>query len=233
MSDTPNDELRLRETEAQMRRALGLNRQPSTSSGHAPSAASTGADLAPHRRRFVRDGEVPVTVIHRDQGDASGTNALDGTRQALREQVVGREHAEHLLQEARATIHDLQTKLAHERLARDEALQRVDSEKRVLDQALQSVKEELAAERDSRRSAEQERDDAIAARQEAEERLREVLATKDTRTLSPASSNPTNNPAGGSDKHKQGRRRGRPAKSAQSETDFVEWWKPGWRDRLR
>ena len=138
MSDTPNDELRLRETEAQMRRALGLNDQPSTSSGHAPSAASTGADLAPQRRRFVRDGEVPVTVIHRDQGDASGTNALEAARQALREQVAAREHAEHLLQEAQATIHDLQTKLAHERLARDEAVQRVDSEKQVVEQALQS-----------------------------------------------------------------------------------------------
>ena len=85
----------------------------------------------------------------------------------------------------------------------------------------------------SGRSAEQERDDAIAARQEAEERLREVLAAKDARKLSPASSKPTNDPAGGSDKVKQARRRGRPAKSDQSEAEFVEWWKPGWRDRLR
>ena len=139
MSDTPNDELRLRETKVQMRRALGLNDQPSTSPGHAPSAASTGADLAqPHRRRFVGDGEVPVTVIHRDQRDAAGTNALKAARQGLREQVAAREHAEHLLQKAQATIHDLQTKLAHERLAKDEAVQGVDSEKQVLGRALQS-----------------------------------------------------------------------------------------------
>ena len=59
-----------------------------------------------------------------------------------------REHAEHLLQEAQATIHDLQTKLAHERLARDEAIQRADGERQVVEQALQSVQEELAAERD-------------------------------------------------------------------------------------
>ena len=109
----------------------------------------------------------------------------------------------------------------------------MDSEKQVVEQALQRVQEELAAERDSRQKAEQERDEAIAARQEAEERMREVLAAKDARKLSPASSNPTNDPAGGSDKVKQARRRGRPAKSDQSETEFVEWWKPGWRDRLR
>ena len=85
----------------------------------------------------------------------------------------------------------------------------------------------------ARKKVEQERDDAIAARQEAEERLREVLAAKDARKLSPASSMPTNDPAGGSDKVKQTRRRGRPAKSDQSEAEFVEWWKPGWRDRIR
>ena len=36
MSDTPNDELRLRETEAQMRRALGIERPAFDTSGHAP-----------------------------------------------------------------------------------------------------------------------------------------------------------------------------------------------------
>ena len=62
--------------------------------------------------------------------------------------------------------------------------------------------------------------------------MREVLAAKDARAPSLASSEPTNDPAGGSDKEKQARRRGRPAKSDQSEAEFVEWWKPGWRDRF-
>ena len=35
------------------------------------------------------------------------------------------------------------------------------------------------------------------------------------------------------DKVERARRRGRPAKSDQSEAEFVEWWKPGWRDRIR
>jgi hypothetical protein len=123
--------------------------------------------------------------------------------------------------------------LAHERLARDETVQRVGSERQVVEQALQRVREELTAERDFRRSADQERDRAIAARQEAEERMREMLAAQDARKLSPASSKPTDDPAGGSDKVKQARRRGRPAKSDQPEAEFVEWWKPGWRERLR
>jgi hypothetical protein len=109
----------------------------------------------------------------------------------------------------------------------------VDSEKQIVEQALQGAREQLAAERDGRRKVEQERDDAIAARLEAEERMRDVLADKDARNPPPASSMPTNDPAGGSDKVKQARRRGRPAKPDQSEAEFVEWWKPGWRDRIR
>ena len=177
MTDSLSDDARLRATEAQMRRALGLHNASPTQDRPVPSPASPGAS-SPQRRRFVRDGEVPVSVIHRDQDDGAGTNKLDATRQALREQIEAREQAEHLLQEAQATIHDLQTKMAHERLARDEAIQRVDSEKQVVEQALQRVQDELAVERDCRQKAEQERDDAIAARQEAEERLREVLAPR-------------------------------------------------------
>ena len=44
---------------------------------------------------------------------------------------------------------------------------------------------------------------------------------------------PTTEPSAGGDKVEQPRRRGRPAKSDQSEAEIVEWWKPGWRDRFR
>jgi hypothetical protein len=72
-------------------------------------------------RRFARDGEVPVTVLHRDHDEiGGGTNTLDAAQAALREKIEAREHAETLLREAQATIRDLQTKLAHERLDRDE-----------------------------------------------------------------------------------------------------------------
>jgi hypothetical protein len=171
MTDSLSDDERLRAAEAQMRHALGL-RSTSQTQAIPPIAGTSPGASHPQRRRFVRDGEVPVSVIHRDHGDPSGTNALGTARQTLREQIAAREHAEHLLHGAQVTIHDLQTKLAHERLARDEAIQRADSEKQVVEQALQSVREELAAKRDGRQKVEQERDDAIAARQDAKERTR-------------------------------------------------------------
>jgi hypothetical protein len=175
MTDSLSDDERLNATEAQMRRALGLNNTSQTQA-RPPPATPTASTSHLQRRRFVREGEVPVSVIHREQGDASGTNALEAARQVVGEQVAAREHAEHMLQEAQATIHHLRTKLAHERLARDEAVQRVSSEKQVLEQALQSVREELAAERGFRQSAEQECADAIVGRQDAEERLRNMVA---------------------------------------------------------
>ena len=167
MTDSLSDDARLRATEEQMRRALGLHNSSPTQDRPVPPPASPVAS-SPQRRRFIRDGEVPVSVIRRDQADGAGTNKLDAMRQALSEHVAARKRAEHLIQEAQATIHDLQTKLAHERLARDEAIQRVVSEKQVVEQALQRVQEELAVERVSRQKVEQERDEAVAGRQKAE-----------------------------------------------------------------
>ena len=129
-----------------MRRALGLREGSSSAPQNAPPATPPGAPH-PYRRRFVRGGEVPVTVVHRDHDDGAGINRIDAARQALSEQVAAREQAEHLLQEARATIQTLETKLAHERIGKDEALRR--------------LADELAAER--------------TARQRAEKRLGEVL----------------------------------------------------------
>jgi len=238
MTDSLSDDERLRAAEAQMRRALGLNNTTSQTQAMPPPATPTASTSHPQRRRFVRDGEVPVTVIHRDQGDASGANALEAARQGLREQVAAREHAEHLLQEAQATIHDLQTKLAHERLARDEALQRADTERQVAEQALHRAQEESAIERDCRQKADQERDDAIAARQEVEERIREMLAApgspRDPQAIRrQRKTMPTTEPSVDGDKVEQVRRRGRPAKSKQSEAEIVKWWKPGWRQQFR
>jgi hypothetical protein len=230
-----------------MRRALGLRNTAPTQDRPVPPPTSPGASHS-QRRRFIRDGEVPVSVIHRDQDDTPGTNKLDVTRQALREQIAAREHAEHLLQEAQATVHDLQTKLAHERIARDEAIRRVEHERQLVEQTLQRVQEELAIERDQRQQAEQERDEAIVACQEAEGRLLEVLAAQDAKMASQAPPRPTDDPhttrsprktvpmtepSAGGDKVEQPRRRGRPAKPDQSETEIVESWKPGWQDRFR
>jgi hypothetical protein len=185
---------------------------------------------------------VPVSVIRRDQDDGANTNKLDATRQALREQIEAREQAEHLLQEAQATIRDLQTKLAHETLARNEAIQRADGERHAVEQALQKVQDELAVERDCRQEAERERDEAIAIRQEAEERFREALAAQKASqallrlphgpqaTGRQGKSMPTTKQSA---RVEQPRRRGHPAKSDQSEAEIVEWWKPGWQKQFR
>ena len=195
MTDSLSDDARLRATEEQMRRALGLHNASPTQDRPVPSPAASGAS-SPQRRRFVRDGEVPVSVIRRDQDDGVNTNKLDATRQALREQIEARERAEHLLQEAQATIRDLQTKLAHEKLARDEAIQRADGERQAVEQALQRAQDELAGQRDCRQKAEQERDEAIAAHQEAKERLREVFAdTQDAQRVSQATPGCSDDPA--------------------------------------
>ena len=64
------------DAEEQMRRALGLQSSPSALPN---SSQSTSLPKSQHnRRRFVRDGEVPVTVIHRDhhQDDGQGGNHL-------------------------------------------------------------------------------------------------------------------------------------------------------------
>ena len=76
-----------------MRCTLGLREDPSPLAQSAPPAAPAGP-APPHRRRFVRDGEVPVTVVHRDHDDGAGINRIDAARQALREQIAAREQAE-------------------------------------------------------------------------------------------------------------------------------------------
>jgi hypothetical protein len=242
MSDPPTDEPRLRVAEEQMRRALGLRESSASAPQNAPPAAPPGAPH-PYRRRFVRDGEVPVTLVHHDHADGSGINKIAAARQALHEQVTARERAEHLLQEARTTIQTLETKLAHERIGKDEALRRLE--------------DELSAERTARQQAVQERDVAVAARQNAEERLREVMAVLQE-AQRPSSGSVLAKwagkagRAGATDRHPdrpsevsdtvppndagpvtQTRRRGRPPKASQPEGRFVEWWKPNWRERLR
>jgi membrane protein involved in colicin uptake len=180
MTDSPPDDARLRATETQMRNALGLR-------GDTPPRSSASGSQ-PQRRRFVRDGEVPVTVIRRDhQPDGEhGANQLDAARQAIRSEATAKERAERLLAEAQAMIRDLQTKLGHERLAKDEALEtvrRLETEARVAALAQETAEAELAAERLARRNAENTFARALEARQEAERRLRDALTARTAQRL--------------------------------------------------
>jgi membrane protein involved in colicin uptake len=175
MTDSPSDDSRLRETETQMRHALGLH-------GDAPTRSSASGSHT-QRHRFVRDGEVPVTVIRRDhQPDGEhGGNQLDAARQAIRSEATARECAERLLAGAQAVIRDLQTKLGHERLAKDEALEtvrRLETETRAAEKAQQTAEAELVAERRARRDAEDACAEAVEARHEAERSHRDAMAVE-------------------------------------------------------
>ena len=157
-----------------MRRALGLHDAGPAKSEPGPAPAPSNG---PHRpfRRFVRDGDVPVSVIHReDPTAATGTNQLDAARQTIRSLSVAREQAERQLAEAQNAVRDLQTKLAHERMAKDEAIRRVEAERQTVQQSLQSVQAELEAERDARASAEARAAEATVRCRDAEQRLRAV-----------------------------------------------------------
>src|ERR1700730_16922105 len=138
-----------------------------------------------HLAVFVRDREVPVTVIRRDEN--SGTNQLEAARQTIRSLMAAKQEAERLLGEAQTAIRDLQTKLAHERLARDEAVSRADTDRQASEQTLQAVQANLAGERGARRQAEQGLAEALEARQEAVERLRDMVAAQAVRAPSQVS----------------------------------------------
>jgi len=218
---------------------------------------------------------VPVTVIRQDEN--SGTNQLEAARQTIRSLMAAKQEAERLLGEAQTAIRDLQTKLAHERLARDEAVSRAEADRQASAQTLQSVQAGLAVERGARRQAEQRLAEALEGRQEAGQRLRDVLAAQQARSPfeAPVRGRPRKTPSLAEDSAPpdpsldpivkvaankasvavsespnksstavksepsdtpqpvQHRRRGRPPKVEREEAEVVEWWVPGWKERLR
>jgi hypothetical protein len=100
--DETLDDVRLRAEEAQMRHALGLDGQmQAPRPDEQPPPPGAGHDrLSLHRppRRFVKDGEVPVTVVrrtHPTDGVASiapaTSNQLEAARQTIRSQAVATE----------------------------------------------------------------------------------------------------------------------------------------------
>ena len=126
--------------EARIRRAWGLDgeagrvRLPERVE---PQPAARPAErFAPsvHKRRFVQDGEVPVTLVHGLTGarrehheagparPAAPTNRLEVAETALAAEISSREKAEKALAEAQAMVQQLQTKLGHSDLARQDAV---------------------------------------------------------------------------------------------------------------
>jgi hypothetical protein len=117
-------------TEARIRRSLGLMSSPTPANNHSNTNGQThgsgGGNLggAIQRRRFVRDGEVPVTILH-PKSDAENRHAAalaDMTRQRDAERAA-RLRAEQSLHDAQVMIQTLQTRIAHAEIAKSEIAQ--------------------------------------------------------------------------------------------------------------
>jgi hypothetical protein len=156
--DPPNSTLLndLRQEEAQMRRTLGLDNRSVASS---TQYSSRSTDRHQQARRFVRDGEVPVVVVGRrdqagDGASASGVlpvNRLAVAETALETERAARQRCERALADAQATVHELQTKIGHADLARDEAVETANH----LRGENERLKRELIAEHAAHAEAEQ------------------------------------------------------------------------------
>lgn len=220
--------------EERMRRALGLT---SDSAGHSTSPPEqqragsqgrlTGRSSADKpRHRFVQDGAVPVTVVNRHRPDeADGLSAgRAAVEAALQDERAARAKAERSLQEALATVHDLQTKLGHAELAHREASGTVQAARAAVD-ALRAEHRErelrwtqnLAAERAARTAAE-------AALIEAASVPRQAARTRrPPSTVEPALTAQGTLPAAAA---KVAAKRGRKAltEPRQHEPKPVKWW---------
>lgn len=126
------------QTEASMRRALERigSRTPREPRSHQASFSSTPTGRGSQdgqKRRFVRDGEVPVMVVSgtrsaeapppRRAAPGAANEQLEAAQAALRLERTAHEAAERALREGHATILDLRTKLGHISMARDEAME--------------------------------------------------------------------------------------------------------------
>jgi hypothetical protein len=137
------------EAESQMRKALGLLGE---SHRHRPDAERVDPSTrlgdrfngGLHRRRFVQDGDIPVTVLRRDQGHetpahrgltappAPTSSRLQRTEAALAAETLAREKAERSLGETQSIVRDLQTKIGHAELAKNEALETLQREREAM-----------------------------------------------------------------------------------------------------
>jgi hypothetical protein len=231
------------EAESQMRRALGLLGE---SPRHRPdqermdqSSRGMGDRFngGLHRRRFVQDGDVPVTVLRREPGyeqpahrgaasaAAPTSSRLQRTEAALATETAARDRAERSLAETQNIVRDLQTKIGHAELAKTEAVEALRRERESLtqlraatdarEQRLQEAQEQIQTAEQAAQSVQEQLTDERQARRAAEKALRVAESGRDAaeqlvRTLSeePAEPKPPEPP-----------RRGRPP---QPEPEVVE-----------
>ena len=206
----------INDVEAQMRRALGLyggmrsridndrGDQPTrmmdrlgsqSGNGHGGSGhggTMGGGSQGIHRRRFVQDGEIPVTVVRRDAAaDASApqSSRLQRAEAALAGETAAHDRAERALHDAQAQISALQTKIGHAELARVEAVDIARHEKEAaaqlrafsegFEEQLQGMQEQVDAAEHSKRYAQAALHDERTARKAAERTIRDLTDRAD------------------------------------------------------
>jgi len=190
-----------------MRRALGLsgNRngqraQPRLEQLTKPLAHPSSRDPGDRpRQRFVQDGDVPVTLVGRPRPPEADMHAASESRNvieaALQDERAARARAKRELQDALATVRNLQTKLGHAELAHREALDAARSARGAAE-ALQAEhrereagwREDLAAGRAVTEAALHE---AVLARARAERGLQAASATGSASNSQKALAKPT------------------------------------------
>jgi hypothetical protein len=222
-----------------------------------------GAAGGLHRRRFVQDGDIPVTVLRRDQGYeqpvhrgvaapvAPTTSRLQRTEAALAVETALREKAERLLAETQFALRDLQTKIGHAELARNEAVETLRREResivqiraegeawetrlqealaqlRVAEQLAETYHEQLADERHTRKTAEKALRTAEAALESSEQLVRTL--SEEASTPSPAQNEPVRRARVVAEPEVVAvvARRGRPPAAVavqEAEPEPVKWW---------
>jgi hypothetical protein len=240
----PNDE-----AESQMRRALGLlgDAPRHRADADRPEPAGRGGAVfngGLHRRRFVQDGDIPVTVLRRDSGldapanriaapvSVPSSSRLQRTEAALAAETAARDKAERALNEAYAVVKDLQTKIGHAELAKNEAIDALRREReaatllrgeadgrdarvkeaeeraQAAEDAANDYHDQLIAERHARKTAEKALRAAEAAREEAEQLVRTL--SEETPKPSRAAARGAAEPMDFEPGHAEPLRRGRP-----------------------
>lgn len=211
--EAPNRDNIPDDAESQMRKALGLMGEASRSRAE-PERAETphrlglgdrfGGGGGLHRRRFVQDGDVPVTVVRRDpghdslrgaapQGPLPTSSRLQRTEAALAAETAAREKAERALADAQSLARDLQTKIGHAELARSEAVEALRRERDAAVEArsgqeeweakLRGLEERVEHAEDEAQSLVDQLEEERRARKAAEKALRAVEAAGDAAAM--------------------------------------------------
>jgi hypothetical protein len=168
------------EAESQMRKALGLLGEPNRHRQDADRSESR-FNGGLHRRRFVQDGDVPVTVLRRGEPGHDTvphrtvapsvpptTSRLQRTEAALAAETSAREKAERQLSDTQMIVRDLQTKIGHAELAKTEA---VEALRRERESAVQ-----LRADAEAQKIRLTELEEQVRAAEDASARYQEHLA---------------------------------------------------------